>query len=57
MFLAGAKNYNGPIINALYAQMAAHAHPGLMLLKAKYDTTHVGFDLPAFEEALARFFP
>ena len=27
------------------------------LLKAGYDTTHVGADLPAFEEALTRFFP
>lgn len=57
LFLAGAKNYNGPTVNALYAQMTSHAHPGLTLLKAEYDTTHVGADVPAFEEALARFFP
>jgi hypothetical protein len=58
LFLAGAKNSNGPVVvNPLYAQMAAHAHPGLTLLRAEYDTTHVGADLPAFEEALARFFP
>ena len=58
LFLTGAKNSNGPVVvNPLFAQMLAHAHPGLTLLKAEYDTTHVGADLPAFEEALARFFP
>lgn len=57
LFIAGARTSNGPVANALYQQMAAHAHPGLLLLRAEYETTHVGADLPAFEEALDRFFP
>lgn len=58
LFLAGARGSNGPaVVYPLYAQMASHAHPGLTLLKAEYDTTHVGAELPAFEEALTRFFP
>ena len=56
LLLAGAKTSNGPVVvNPLYAQMAAHAHPGLTLIKTEYDTTHVGADLPAFEDALTRF--
>ncbi|MBX3587290.1 MAG: alpha/beta hydrolase [Ramlibacter sp.] len=58
LFLAGSRNANGPVVVApLYAQMASHNHAGLTLLTAQYDTTHVGSDLPAFEEALTRFFP
>jgi hypothetical protein len=29
----------------------------LSLVRAAYDTSHVGADLPAFEEALTRFYP
>jgi len=58
LFLSGARNGNAAVIGApLHAQMESHAHAGLTLLKAEYDTTHVGADLPVFEEALARFFP
>lgn len=57
LFLAGAKDFNGPLVSALYAQMAAQVHPGLTLLHAEYNTSHVGSDLPAFEEALERFLP
>lgn len=58
LFLAGARTSNGTaVVEPLYAQMAAHAHPGLTLVKAEYETSHVGADLPAFEEALTRYFP
>ncbi|MBX3654564.1 MAG: alpha/beta hydrolase [Ramlibacter sp.] len=58
LFLAGSTVANGPVVVApLYAQMASHNHPGLTLLTAQYNTTHVGSDAPAFEEALTRFFP
>ena len=56
LFLAGATGFNMQIANAMYEQMAAHAHPGLALLRAEYNTSHVGSDLPAFEEALRRYF-
>ncbi|MBE7369041.1 alpha/beta hydrolase-fold protein [Ramlibacter pallidus] len=58
LFLAGAPGFNGTaVVDPLHAQMTAHAHAGLTLVKAQYATTHVGADLPAFEEALARFAP
>ncbi len=58
LFLTGAVNGNMvPVVNPLHAQMAAQSNPGLTLLKAEYNATHVGADVPAFEDALARFFP
>ncbi|MEO5672292.1 MAG: alpha/beta hydrolase-fold protein [Ramlibacter sp.] len=58
LFLAGANTSNGPVVvNPLYEQMVSQKIPGLTLLKSDYPTTHVGADVPAFEEALARFFP
>lgn len=58
LFLAGARSSNGSVVvTPLYTQMAAQTNPGLTLLKAEYETTHVGADVPAFEEALTRFFP
>ena len=57
LFITGAREFNLPVADAIHQQMAAHAHPGLTLIRAGYETSHVGADLPAFEEALARFFP
>ena len=58
LFLAGANSGNGPVVvKPLYEQMVSQAIPGLTLLKVDYPTTHVGADVPAFEEALVRFFP
>lgn len=58
LLLSGARTGNASVVGApLYAQIAARNHPGLVLLKSDYETTHVGADLPAFEEALTRFFP
>lgn len=58
LFLTGASAGNTVLIgNPLYAQMAAQTNPGLTLLRAEYNTTHVGADVPAFEDALKRFFP
>ena len=58
LFIAGASNGNHPLIGiTLYNQMSAQSLPGLTLLKAEYNTSHVGADVPAFEDALKRFFP
>lgn len=58
LFLTGATNGNGPgVVDPLSAQIASQAIPELTVLKASYNTTHVGADLPAFQEALTRFFP
>jgi hypothetical protein len=60
LLLAGATadgSTNGLLVKALYDQMAAHAHAGLTLHHLQLTTTHVGADVPAFEEALARYFP
>ncbi|MNT55163.1 hypothetical protein D3C72_1923800 [compost metagenome] len=58
LVIAGARNGNHPLIGIpLYNQMAAQNLPGLVLLKAEYDASHVGADVPAFEDALKRFFP
>jgi hypothetical protein len=47
LFLAGSTNANGPtVVEPLYAQMASQAIDGLTLVKAEYNTTHVGSDLP-----------
>lgn len=57
LFLAGASGGNHPLIGIpLFNQMASQKLPGLVMLKAEYNTSHVGADLPAFEEALQRFF-
>lgn len=58
LFLTGAINGNTVlIVNPLYTQMAAQSNPGLTLLRAEYNASHVGADVPAFEDALQRFFP
>jgi enterochelin esterase-like enzyme len=58
LLLAGARTGNGAVIVApLHAQMTSQALADLTIVKADYDTTHVGADLPAFEEALTRYFP
>lgn len=57
LFLAGASDGNHRLIGIpLFNQMASQNLPGLVLLKAEYNTSHVGADVPAFEDALKRFF-
>lgn len=57
LLLAGASGGNHPLISIpLYNQMATQNLPGLTVLKSEYNTSHVGADVPAFEEALKRFF-
>lgn len=54
--IAGSSNANHPLIGApLFNQMAAQNLAGLVLLTAEYNTTHVGTDVPAFEDAVKRF--
>ncbi|MBV7456009.1 alpha/beta hydrolase [Acidovorax sp. sif1233] len=56
LFLAGASGGNHPLVSIpLFNQMASQSLPGLVMHKAEYNTTHVGADVPAFEEALKRF--
>jgi hypothetical protein len=58
LFLAGARTGNGAVVVApLHTQMTSQALADLTIVKADYDTSHVGADLPAFEEALTRYFP
>lgn len=58
LLLAGASGGNHPLISIpLFNQMASQNLPGLVMLKAEYSTSHVGADVPAFEDALKRFFP
>lgn len=59
VFLAAgaAGTTNEPQVTTLYRRMLDHDYEGLTLLNATYPTSHVGADLPAFEEALERFFP
>ncbi|MES2532046.1 MAG: alpha/beta hydrolase-fold protein, partial [Pseudomonadota bacterium] len=58
LFLAGSANANGPVVvEPLYTRMVSQVIGELTIFKASYATTHVGADLPAFQEALTRFFP
>jgi hypothetical protein len=56
LFLAGANNFNGPLVGQLYNQVLSRHYAGLDLEQVTYATTHVGADVPAFNEALTRFF-
>ena len=57
LFLAGASGGNHPLIGIpVFNQIASQNLPGLVSLKAEYNTSHVGADVPAFEDALKRFF-
>ncbi|HEY8050281.1 MAG TPA: alpha/beta hydrolase-fold protein [Ramlibacter sp.] len=55
LFFAGANNFNGPLVNQLYTQVLSRNYAGLDVEQVTYATTHVGADLPAFNEALTRF--
>jgi len=55
LFLVGATGFNAPIVSGLYAQLASRNYTGLDLQTVTYSTTHVGADIPAFDEALTRF--
>lgn len=59
LLAAGAPNgsTNRSLVNQLYNRMAAHNYVGLTLLKSEFQTGHAASDVPAFEDALARFFP
>jgi hypothetical protein len=57
LFLAGANNFNGPLVSSLYQQVLSRHYAGLDLQQASYATTHVGADVPAFDDALTRFLP
>jgi len=48
---------NNELVVGLYDRMLARNYSGLTLVKAVFNTTHVGADVPAFEDALVRFFP
>jgi hypothetical protein len=48
---------NNEIVVGLYDRMLARNYSGLTLVKAVFNASHVGADVPAFEDALVRFFP
>ena len=52
LYLAGATQANGPIVNSLYLQVAAHQYGGLVLKHSSFSTSHVGADIPALNDAL-----
>jgi hypothetical protein len=55
LFFAGANGSNGPFVNSLYQQVLSRHYAGLDLELVNYDSSHVGADLPALDEALKRF--
>lgn len=57
LFVAGATGFNAPIVSSLGAKVASRNYTGLDLQQLTYGTTHVGADLPAFDDALARYLP
>ncbi|MCC2677269.1 MAG: esterase [Ramlibacter sp.] len=59
LFLAGgaAGTTNGTAVAALYDRIRARGYAGLTVAHMGFATTHVGTDVPAFEEALRRYFP
>lgn len=57
LFVAGATGFNAPIVSSLGAKVASRNYTGLDLQRLTYGTTHVGADLPAFDDALARYLP
>jgi len=57
LFLVGATTANGPYVQTIYNQMVGHSYLDLNLQFELLGTTHVGADIPAFGDALTRFFP
>jgi hypothetical protein len=55
LFFAGANGFNGALVSSLYAQVLSRHYAGLNLQQVTYGTSHVGADLPAFDEALSRY--
>jgi hypothetical protein len=48
---------NGALVDDLYQRMIGRKYAGLLIVKAEFGTGHAPTDLPAFEDALSRFFP
>ena len=59
LFLAGGASgtTNGTFVASLYDRIRARNYVGLGVAHMGFSTTHVGTDVPAFEEALRRYFP
>ncbi|HUR89113.1 MAG TPA: alpha/beta hydrolase-fold protein [Ramlibacter sp.] len=57
LFLAGATSAvtNGVYVDSLYQLVLSHHYTGLDVEEVMYATSHVGADLPAFNEAITRF--
>jgi enterochelin esterase-like enzyme len=51
--MAGDNLANGPLVNALYAQLEGRAYQGLRMTLASYSRGHVGMDAVAFADAVA----
>jgi hypothetical protein len=57
LFFVGATQGNGPYVQSIYNQMTTHSYPNLNLQFEMLSTMHVAADVPAFGDALTRFFP
>ena len=59
LFMAGgaAGTTNGVFVQSLHDRIRSRDYTGLKLAHMGFATSHVGTDVPAFEEALRRYFP
>lgn len=49
-------NCNGPYVKEMYQRLADRHYVGLQLIETEFAASHVGTDMPAFEDAIARIF-
>jgi predicted alpha/beta superfamily hydrolase len=57
LILAHCENScNKDYVQAMYQRMAARGYTGLQLLETSFNSTHVGTDVLAFEDAIVRIF-
>ncbi|MEJ5989090.1 alpha/beta hydrolase-fold protein [Ramlibacter sp. PS3R-8] len=59
LFLAGGSQgtTNGSLVLSLYGRLRAANYAGMTVEHMGFAASHVGTDVPAFEEALGRYFP
>jgi enterochelin esterase-like enzyme len=49
-----ASGCNQPVVSQMYQRMAARGYVGLQLIETSFNSTHVGSDVLAFDDAMAR---
>jgi len=55
LFMAGATAGNGAYVDSLYQLVVSHHYAGLNIAESMYTTSHVGADLPSFNDALTHY--